>query len=45
MRKAVAGPMSEKLLDQQQDADADQRGGDPAAAVDVFMEKELGEDG
>jgi hypothetical protein len=34
-----------KLLDQQQDADADQGGGDPAAAVDVFMQEELGQDG
>src|SRR5579864_5673087 len=38
-------PQPEKLLHQQQNAHADQSGGEPAAAVDVFMQQELGQDG
>jgi general stress protein YciG len=37
--------ISERLLHQQQYTHADQRGGEPAAAVDVFMQQEFGEDG
>jgi hypothetical protein len=33
------------LLHQQQHAHTHQRGGEPAAAVDVFMQQEFGQDG
>src|SRR5579859_2937558 len=38
-------PQPEKLLHQQQNAYADQGGGEPAAAVDVFMQKKFSQDG